>query len=81
MTANEANENVEGMVRIGISVADPLSDERITCDPDDDYLVALARASGADALVSGDRDLLEANVDVPVLRPIELIDQLPSPPS
>jgi predicted nucleic acid-binding protein len=26
-------------------------------DPDDDYLVALARAAGADALVSGDHDL------------------------
>ncbi len=29
--------------------------ERVTEDPDDDYLIALARASGAEFLVSGDR--------------------------
>jgi uncharacterized protein len=28
-------------------------------DPKDDYLVALARASDAEAIVTGDRDLLE----------------------
>ena len=28
-------------------------------DPDDDYLVALARGAGAEAIVSGDRDLLD----------------------
>lgn len=30
---------------------------RVSRDPDDDYLLALARSSGADCLVSGDPDL------------------------
>lgn len=32
-------------------------------DADDDYLVALARAARADAIVSLDRDLLDAQLD------------------
>jgi putative PIN family toxin of toxin-antitoxin system len=33
-----------------------------TADPDDDYLVALARKAGADAIVSVDRHLLDADL-------------------
>ena len=45
--------------------------EPITRDPDDDYLVALARAARG-VLVSGDRHLLEAHVaDVEILSPRE----------
>jgi putative PIN family toxin of toxin-antitoxin system len=48
----------------------------ITRDPDDDYLVALARAAGG-VLVSGDRDLLEADVaDVEILSPREFLARL-----
>jgi len=78
VTAEEASEYVEGLARIGISVADPPRKGLITRDPNDDYLVALARTSGADALVSGDRDLREADIDVQVLTPRELIDRLGS---
>jgi len=78
ITAEEASEYVEGLARIGISVADPHRERPITRDPDDDYLVALARTSGADALISGDRDLREADIDVLVLTPRELIDTLGS---
>ena len=50
--------------------------EPITRDPNDDYLVALARASGG-VLVSGDRDLLEADVaDVEILNPREFLARL-----
>lgn len=46
-------------------------------DPDDDYLVALARAEGADALVSLDRDLLDAGLgDVVVEDPAEFLTRL-----
>jgi putative PIN family toxin of toxin-antitoxin system len=38
---------------------DPADIEAVLRDPDDDYLVALARESGADAIVSGDHDLLD----------------------
>lgn len=48
-----------------------------TRDPDDDYLIALAVASGADAIVTGDRDLTEL-VDPPVsvLTPRAFLDQM-----
>jgi predicted nucleic acid-binding protein len=39
--------------------ADPTRVERLLRDPGDDYLVALARESGAEAIVSGDKDLLD----------------------
>jgi uncharacterized protein len=38
---------------------DPKEIEALLRDPDDDYLVVLAREAGADAIVTGDRDLLD----------------------
>jgi predicted nucleic acid-binding protein len=38
---------------------DPGDVEAILRDPDDDYLVALARQAGAEAIVSGDGHLLD----------------------
>lgn len=58
-------------------VADPAIAPGATADPDDDYLVALARAHGAEAIVSGDRHLLEADLeDMSVLTPREFADAL-----
>jgi len=46
-------------------------------DPDDDYLVALMRATQADVLVSLDRDLLDAQLDdITVVDPAVFIGQL-----
>lgn len=39
--------------------ADPKEIAALLRDPDDDYLVALAREAEADAIVTGDRDLLD----------------------
>ena len=48
-----------------------------TTDADDDYLIALAEAHGVDAVVSGDRHLLDAaSSELPVLTPRELADRL-----
>lgn len=44
-----------------------------TRDPDDDYLIGLARSAGADLIVSVDRDLLDAHTDVPVLGPADFL--------
>jgi hypothetical protein len=45
-------------------------------DPNDAYLIALARQSGADALVSGDRDLAELDDPrPPVLTPAAVLDR------
>lgn len=50
---------------------------KATRDPDDDYLVALARESGVDAIVSLDRDLLEAEVaGVAVWTPAEFVERI-----
>ncbi len=55
---------------------DPASVERVTRDPDDDYLVALANAAGA-VLVSSDRDVLEADSgDVEVFSAAEFLARL-----
>jgi len=48
-----------------------------TADADDDYLIALAHAHGVDAVVSGDRHLLDAALsELSVLTPRELADRL-----
>jgi putative PIN family toxin of toxin-antitoxin system len=48
-----------------------------TADADDDYLIALAQAHSADAIVSGDRHLLDvASSELQVLTPRELADRL-----
>jgi predicted nucleic acid-binding protein len=48
---------VEGMCRM---VEGPGAVPQVLRDSDDDYLVALAHESGAEAIVSGDLDLREA---------------------
>ena len=46
-------------------------------DRKDDYLVALARDERVDAIVSGDRDLLEAGLTAPpIWSPRELVERL-----
>jgi putative PIN family toxin of toxin-antitoxin system len=49
---------------------DPSPQSGLTRDPNDDYLVALALATHADCIVSGDNDLLDLEgLDVPVMTP------------
>ena len=64
-------------VEAGATVLDDVDPgDPITRDPDDDYLVALARAAGG-VLVSGDRDLLEADVvDIEIVSPREFLARL-----
>jgi predicted nucleic acid-binding protein len=48
-------------------------------DPDDDYLIELARTAHADALVSIDRDLLDASIDdIAIRTPTAFLRQLAS---
>lgn len=59
---------------------DPPAGPQQTSDPDDDYLLALAHNHNADAIISGDKDLLDASTDqLPVLTPRQLADQLGLP--
>lgn len=54
---------------------DPPAGASLTRDVTDDYLVRLYRSSGANWLVSGDKDLLEADV-TGVLNPRQALDEL-----
>jgi uncharacterized protein len=56
---------------------DPPLTEELTPDPGDDYLVALALSIHADALISGDRHLLELRREaLNVLSPAEALVRL-----
>jgi len=60
-----------------IVVEDPApSAEPLGRDPDDEYLIDLARVAQVDALVSGDTHLLELRGRVPVTSPTEFHESL-----
>ena len=63
------------------SVPDPAPAPGLTRDPDDDYLVALARSAGVDYLVAGGADLTDlVGVMPPVCSPAAFVARL-APPS
>jgi putative PIN family toxin of toxin-antitoxin system len=51
----------------------PPAEEPLSADPDDEYLLDLARAAAADVLVSGDSHLLALRDVVPVMTPAEFL--------
>lgn len=60
-------------------VEDPPAGPALTPDPDDDYIVSLARVSGANVIVSGDRHLTDLGLTEPrVLTPRAFVDLLDS---
>ncbi len=72
-----AREFVERVRRHATIVDDPAEQPVATRDRKDDYLVALARKQGVDAIVSGDRDLIDAGLSEPaVWTPRQLADHL-----
>jgi predicted nucleic acid-binding protein len=74
---DEVRVYVDALAREGVLVLDPEQIPAVTPDPGDDYLVALAAAAGADAIVSGDRHLTELHDPLaPVLTPRELLARL-----
>lgn len=51
---------IPAMLRaLAVMVTDPEVVPAVLRDPEDDYLVELAKANGAEAIITGDRDLLE----------------------
>ena len=70
---------VDALAGEGLLVRDPPEPEQRTRDPDDDYIVALAIEAAAEAIVSGDADLLELeNPPLPVLTPRQFVELLDS---
>lgn len=74
----EAEEIVEELRKNAEIVDDPSEVEPgATGDPGDDYLVALARAAGAQVIVSGDAHLTDATgMEPPALTPRAFLDLL-----
>jgi putative PIN family toxin of toxin-antitoxin system len=75
---NEEREALLAMLRtMAIVLPDPVSPPPVVRDPSDDYLIALARAAGAEAIVTGDRDLLDhASLEPAALNAREACTQL-----
>jgi putative PIN family toxin of toxin-antitoxin system len=59
VSANEADELLDAFQLLAVVLPDPVSPAQVVRDPGDDFLVALATTSEADAIVTGDRDLLD----------------------
>jgi putative PIN family toxin of toxin-antitoxin system len=69
-STDEVRELVADLAAVAIVLGDPPDPAPVTRDPNDDYLVSLAVAAQADALISGDRDLTDLqDAPVPVLTP------------
>ena len=68
---------VEALAAEAVAFDDPGDPPRVTPDPADDYLIALARVAGEDLLVSGDKHLTElADPPVRVVTPRALVERL-----
>lgn len=66
---------VETLGAIAEFKSDPESSPRRVRDPDDDYLAALAKAAGV-PIVTGDSDLLEADLAPAAITPRQLVEGL-----
>lgn len=76
-----ASRTVVEIRRAGQAYSDPPAAASVTRDPSDDYLVRLARIARADCLVTGDGDLVRADLaDVWVLGPGAFVAELQPPP-
>lgn len=74
----EADAYVELIRTEGVVRADPApSPEQLSTDPDDEFLVDLARDAQADALVTGDAHLLALRAIIPAMTPGEFLGMLP----
>lgn len=77
VSLEEAEEFVELIRRESTVVEDPEPPAvPLSEDPGDEYLIQLARAARADALVSGDPHLTRLRSRIPVKSPREFLDSL-----
>jgi uncharacterized protein len=74
-TREDAEALIERLWVIAEIGPDPSGTGALTRDPNDDYLVTLARDSGCDLIISGDADLLVFGGPPEVLTPRQLLDR------
>lgn len=72
-TQEDAEALVERLWVVADVAVDREEAEALTRDPDDDYLVSLARDTGCDLIVSGDADLLAFGGPPEVVTPRQLL--------
>jgi putative PIN family toxin of toxin-antitoxin system len=76
-TADEARAFVAEVARRSLRVPDPQDVPPVSRDPNDDYLFALAQATDATTVVSGDQDVTDLqDPPVPVLTPAQAVETL-----
>lgn len=76
-TAQERDEFVARIQDQAELARDPEPGTASVRDPKDEYVVALARTERVDAIVTGDRDLLDAGLEeLQILTPRQLLDML-----
>ena len=76
ISESDAADLVRWIAESASVVGDPDTDSQVRSrDPDDDYLIALASAHRA-ALISGDKDLLSLEGELPVFSPRAFLDLL-----
>ena len=77
VSTETAAEFIDGLAQDALVIQDPPALPGVSPDPDDDYLIALARATRAEYLVSGDHHLLDlTDPTPPVLTPRQFLDLL-----
>ena len=76
----EAAQAVSAIERIAVMLDDPVDPEPVLRDSSDDYLLALARSAKAEAIVTGDKDLLDhAGLQPPAISAREATGRLAPP--
>jgi putative PIN family toxin of toxin-antitoxin system len=79
LTVEQGERLVAALARDATVAGDPRDPEPLPRDPADDYLIAVARATAAHVLVTGDRDLLEIELpELTIATPRAFLDLLPA---
>lgn len=77
VSLEEAGQFVSEVADLADAHEDPKTAPQVTRDPNDGYLVALAKAAGTEAIVSGDTGLTDQeDLDPPVLTPRAVLERL-----
>lgn len=78
LSENDAVAFVEVLRLSAVSAGDPAGVEPVSRDPNDDYLIALAREARAHVLVSGDADLTSLiGIEPPIVTPRLFLSSIP----